>query len=100
MAPTTTDYDENSRNLAFFKYIQRMCRMTSPPFFASSVWIWFHDSDAWTRQSTNFVKRYKSEYEAVHSVYCSLKNEHLKYTKTRTPLATMNLMRICAQERR
>ena len=45
MAPTNADGDENSRDPAFFIYIQRMQRMSKPNFSEASVWLWIHESD-------------------------------------------------------
>ena len=49
MAPTNSDGDENSRDPAFFTYIQRMQRMSLPNFSETSVWLWIHESDVRAR---------------------------------------------------
>ena len=45
MAPMNSDGDDSSRDPAFFTYIQRMQRMSSPNFSKASVWLWIHESD-------------------------------------------------------
>ena len=45
MAPMNLDGDDSSRDPAFFTYIQKMRRMSSPNFFEASVWLWIHESD-------------------------------------------------------
>ena len=92
MAPTNVEGDENSRDRALFKYIQKMQRMTRPNFSKASVWLWIHDSDVQARQSTNFVKRFMQEYESIYFVYRSSRNEHLNDAKTRAPLAAVYLL--------
>ena len=49
MAPTDSDGDDSSRDPAFFTYIKRMRRMTSPNFSEASVWLWIHESDVRAR---------------------------------------------------
>ena len=49
MAPMNANEDENSRDPAFFMYIQRMQRMSRPTFFEASAWLWIHDSDVQAR---------------------------------------------------
>ena len=49
MASTNVDGDENSRDPAFFKYIQRMRRMSKPNFFEANVWLWIHEFDVRVR---------------------------------------------------
>ena len=39
MAPTNSNGDDNSRDPAFFSYIQRMRRMSMPNFSEASVWL-------------------------------------------------------------
>ena len=45
MAPMDSDVDDSSRDPAFFTYIKRMRRMTSPNFSEASVWLWIHKFD-------------------------------------------------------
>ena len=92
LAPTNTDGDENSRDPAFFTYIQRMRRMSKPNFSEESVWLWIHESDVRAWQSANFVKRFMQEYESTYSMYHSSRNEHLNDTKTRASPAIVYLL--------
>ena len=69
MSPMDSDKDNNSRDPAFFTYIQRMRRMSSPNFSEASVWLWIHESDVRARQLANFVKRFMPEYKSTYSVY-------------------------------
>ena len=92
MAPTNSDIDDSSRDLAFFTYIQRMRRMSSPNFFEASVWLWIHESDVRARQSVDFVKRFMPEYESTYSVYRASRNERLNDAKTHAPLAAVYLL--------
>ena len=92
MALMTVDQEENSRDCAFFKYIEGMQRMLKPNFSQASVWLWIHASDVQARQSANFVKRYLPEFEAIHSIYWSSRNELLDNAKTCAPPATMYLL--------
>ena len=92
MAPTNSDGDDNSRDPAFFTYIQRMRRISSPNFSEASVWLWIHESDVRARQSTDFVKRFMPEYESTYSVYRASRNERLNDAKTRAPLAGVYLL--------
>ena len=85
MAPTNSDEDDNSRDPAFFTYIQRMRRMSKPNFSKASVWLWIHESDVRARQSVDFVKQFMLEYESTYSVYSSSHNELLNDAKTRAP---------------
>ena len=91
MAPTNLDGDDSSRDPAFFTYIQRMRRMSSPNFSEASVWLWIHESDVRARQSADFVKRFMPEYESTYSVYRASRNERLNDAKTRTPPAAVYL---------
>ena len=92
MAPTNSDGDDSSRDPAFFTYIQRMRRMSSPNFSEASVWLWIHESDVRARQSTDFVKRFMPEYESTYSVYRASHNERLNNAKTRAPPAAVYLL--------
>ena len=91
MAPTNVDEDENSKDPAFFTYIQRMQSMLRPNFFEASAWLWIHDSDVRAQQSSNFEKQFKLEYESTYFLYRSSRNEHLNDTKTRGPPVAMYL---------
>ena len=92
MAPTNSDGDDSSRDRAFFTYIQRMRRMSSPNFSEASVWLWIHESDVQTRQSVDFVKRFMLEYESTYSVYRASRNERLNDAKTRAPPMAVYLL--------
>ena len=92
LAPTNTDGDENSRDPAFFMYIQRMRRMSKPNFSEASVWLWIHESDVRAQQLADFVKRFMLEYESTYSVYRSLCNERLNDAKTRAPPTVVYLL--------
>ena len=85
MAPTNSDGDNSSRDLAFFTYIQRMRRMSKPNFSEANVWLWIYESEVRARQSVDFVKRFMPEYESTYSVYRSSCNERLNNAKTRAP---------------
>ena len=88
MAPTNSDGDDSPRDPAFFSYIQRMWRMSTPNFSEASVWLWIHQSEVRAHQSADFVP----EYESTYSVYRSSRNEHLNDAKTRTPPAAVYLL--------
>ena len=92
MAPTNSDGDGNSRDQAFFTYIQRMERMSKPYFCEASVWLWIHEFDVRAWQSADFVKRFMPEYESTYSVYHSSRNEHLNDAKTHAFPAAMYLL--------
>ena len=92
LALTNMDRDDNSRDPAFFTYIQRMRRMSKPNFSEASVWLWIHESDVRARQSIDFVKRFMPEYESTYSVYRSSHNEYLNDAKTRAPPAAVYLL--------
>ena len=86
MAPTNSDGDDSSRDPAFFTYIQRMRRMSSPNFSEASVWLWIHKFNVRARQSADFVKQFITEYESTYSVYCTdSRNERLNDAKTCAP---------------
>ena len=92
MAPTNSDGDDNLRDPAFFTYIQRMRRMSSPNFSEASIWLWIHESDVRARQSADFVKRFMPEYESTYSVYRASRNERLNDAKTCAPPAAVYLL--------
>ena len=89
MAPANADRDANSRDPAFFSYIQRMRKMSKPSLTDPCVWLWVHNSEEGAKQSADFVKRFLPEYESVHSVYRATKNERLDDAKTRAPPASV-----------
>ena len=89
MAPANADRDANSRDPAFFSYIQRMRKISKPSLTDPYVWLWVHNSEEGAKQSADFVKRFLSEYESVHSVYRATKNELLDDAKTRAPPASV-----------
>ena len=81
-APSTTNWDANLQDRTFFTYIHRMKRMSKPTFSNPCIWLLVHSSKKRTRQSANFIKRFLPEYETMHSVYQSSKNECLDVAKT------------------
>ena len=87
MAPANADRDANSRDPAFFSYIQRMRKMSKPSLTDPCVWLWVHNSEEGAKQSADFVKRFLPEYKSVHSVYWATKNERLDDAKTQAPPA-------------
>ena len=56
MAPANADHDTNSRDLAFFTYIQRMQKMPKPSLSNPCIWLWVHNSKEGAKQSADFVK--------------------------------------------
>ena len=92
MAPTNSNGDDNSRDPAFFTYIQRMRRMSLPNFSDTSVWLWIHKSNVRARQSADIVKRFMLEYESTYSVYRASRNEHLNDAKTRASPTSVYLL--------
>ena len=92
MAPTNSDGDDNSRDPAFFTYIQRMRRMSKPNFSEASIWLWIHEFDVRSRQSVDLVKRFMPEYESTYSIYRSSRNERLNDAKTCAPSAAVYLL--------
>ena len=92
MAPTNSDEDDSPRDPAFFSYIQRMRRMSSPNFSEASVWLWIHKFEVRACQSANFVKRFMPEYESTYSVYCASRNKRLNDAKTSAPPAAVYLL--------
>ena len=89
MALANADRVANSRDPAFFSYIQRMRKMSKPSLTDPCVWLWVHNFEERRKQSADFVKRFLPEYESVHSVYRATKNERLDDAKTRVPPASV-----------
>ena len=81
-APITTDREPNSWDPAFFSYIHRMQRMSKPAFTDPHIWLWVHSSEEHVKMSVEFVKRWLPDFETMHSMYRSSKNERLNDAKT------------------
>ena len=91
-APITTDREPNSRDPAFFSYIHRMRRMSKPTITDPRIWLWVHSSEEHAKMSAEFVKRWLPDFESMHSMYRSSKNERLDDAKTRAPPTSVFLL--------
>ena len=58
-----------------------MRRMLKLAFTDPLIWLWVHSSE---EQAKMFVKRFLPNFETMHSIYQSSKNESLDDAKTRT----------------
>ena len=90
--PVTADREPNSRDLAFFSYIHRMQRMSKPAFTDPRIWLWVHSSKEHAKMFVEFVKRWLPDFESMHSMYRSSKNERLNDAKTRAPPTSVFLL--------
>ena len=91
-APVTADREPGSQDPAFFSYIHRMQRMSKPAFTDPRIWLWVHSSEEHAKMSAEFVKRWLPDFETMHSMYRSFKNERLNDAKTRAPPASVFLL--------
>ena len=91
-APITADREPNLRDLAFFLYIHRMQRMSKRAFTDPRIWLWVHSSKEHVKMSVEFVKRWLPDFESMHSMYLSSKNERLNDAKTRAPPTSVFLL--------
>ena len=91
-ALVTANREPNSRDPAFFSYIHRMRRMSKPTFTDPRIWLWVHSSKEHAKMSAEFVKRWLPDFESMHSMYRSSKNERLNDAKTRAPPASVFLL--------
>ena len=91
-APVTADREPSLQDPAFFSYIHRMRRMSKPAFTDPRIWLWVHSSEEHAKMSAEFVKRWLPDFETMHSMYRSSKNERLNDAKTRALPASVFLL--------
>ena len=76
-APITSDREPNLREPSFFLYIHRMRRISKSAFIDPRIWLWVHSFEEHAKMSAEFVKQWLPDFESMHSMYRSSKNELL-----------------------
>ena len=92
-APLREDVDGDGQTEELSWYIDRMSKkMTEPSFSDPSVWLWICSSEVAAKTAEQVVKQILPEYDTIHSIYTSSKNERLYDSKTRAPPSSVYLL--------